>query len=101
MAPFEPGIGELDGDPLQLVLLQGLHPGFQADVGVAEQNPNIAVLRGERISVGARHQRSADFNAEMVPVGITLCQAQQASPTGAADIKMNWLIRNAEQLLRW
>ena len=37
----------------------------------------------------------------MVPVGITLGQAQQATPAGAADIKVDRLIRNAEQLLGW
>ena len=98
---FEPGIGELDRDPLQSVLLQGFHPAFQADVGVAEQDPNIAVLRGERELIGRRHQRSADFNAEMIPVGITLGQAQQAPSTGTADIKVDRLIRNAKQLLGW
>ena len=51
--------------------------------------------------IGRRHQRSADFNAEMVPVGITFGQTKQATPAGTADIKMDRLIRNAEQLLRW
>ena len=34
-------------------------------------------------------------------MGITLGKTKQATPAGAADIKMDRLIRNAEQLLRW
>ena len=37
----------------------------------------------------------------MVPMGITFGQTKQATPAGTADIKMDRLIRNAEQLLRW
>ena len=78
------------------VAMQMCCPADGSDLTVAEQDPDIAVLRGKRITIGGSHQGSADFNAEMVPVGITFGQTQQASPTGATDVEVDRLIRNPE-----
>ena len=96
MAALEPGIGKLDRNPLQEVLIQAVHPTFKADVGIAEQHSHVAVFSGQGLTICRCHQWSTDFNAEVIPVRIVLRQTQHTAASGTADIKVKRLVRAFE-----
>ena len=98
MSPLKPRVGELDRYPLQTVLRKRGHPAFKADVGVAEQDAHIAVLHSQGIAVCGGHQWATDFHAEMIPGWRAFSKPKDATASGAADVQMNRLIRETEQL---
>ena len=59
---FEPGIGKLDRDPLQQAGRQGLKPGLQAHIGIAEEVVKVFETGGLAVALGRFHQGPADLH---------------------------------------
>ena len=77
---LEPWVGELNGDPLQPVTWQRLHPALQADVGVAEEEVKIVLIFRVPVALCRCHEGAPDLHPQVVPVRLLLGQGQQELP---------------------
>ena len=96
---LEPGIGELNRDPIQLPRGQLLQPVLQAHVGIAEQVAEMFKLQDLTVGFGGLHQRPPDLHAQVVALWFRLGKGEQETAAGAADVQVNRLLRLGEQLL--
>jgi hypothetical protein len=100
MLLLEPGVGELDRDPLQQPGRQRPEPGLQAHVGVCEEIAQIAELQRLPVGFSRLDQGSADLQAQVIPERLALGHGQQKASACGADVEMQGQGRLRKQLGR-